>query len=432
MKNFILRRFIPAFLCVVLVLTMTACGRQNGKPAAGENGGTTGTLSGSKEAKASADEGAAGTAEAPSPSMGEGAPEGDGAEDTAEGQSIGGRKPGRDGADDAAEIPSDSNAEMEEQAEPAVDSEQAEASLALLRDSMAFGDRLAGAVAYLGYREQGDSTPLSDWMWENCCWMAAEMQFLMEIPPERILGAGYGDLYCIVPRDEDTSLSVNHVRWESLDYDSWPMVDEILYRAEYADPVLVFVNVEEWPEEPDKEIILVTNDGVEALWYPMTDADGFPIVPADVDGFPVLLDFTIYDAGSAIGDPGGEDPVGGEWWVPPTDWGLAYTSWTCEHWFIDISWGDSDPEYSGIINLYYQAEAGLEYDLAYSGVWRMEDDCLRLELSDGTGASVSGSFPVLIAPSGETLHIQQERGTYYCPPFFAEGMAAMELTLSYD
>ena len=37
----------------------------------------------------------------------------------------------------------------------------------------------------------------------------------------------------------------------------------------------------------------------------------------------------------------------------------------------------------------------------YSGVWRMEDDCLRLDLSASVGTSLSGSFQSLISPSGE-------------------------------
>lgn len=61
----------------------------------------------------------------------------------------------------------------------------------------------------------------------------------------------------------------------------------------------------------------------------------------------------------------------------------------------------------------------------------MEDDCLRLELSDGAGNSVNGSCPVLIDPSGDYLHIQQGRDTHICPPFFNEGVTAMELTLVY-
>ena len=44
---------------------------------------------------------------------------------------------------------------------------------------------------------------------------------------------------------------------------------------------------------------------------------------------------------------------------------------------------------------------------------------------------VSGSFPVLIDPSGESLHIQQDRETGVCPPFFGEGMTCMELIRAY-
>ena len=53
---------------------------------------------------------------------------------------------------------------------------------------MAFDDQYAGAVAYLGYREQGDSTPLSDWLWENCAGLVEAMPFLLHIPAEHILG----------------------------------------------------------------------------------------------------------------------------------------------------------------------------------------------------------------------------------------------------
>ena len=49
-----------------------------------------------------------------------------------------------------------------------VDSKPAEESLELLYDAMAFDDQYAGAVAYLGYREQGDSTPLSVRAMEIC------------------------------------------------------------------------------------------------------------------------------------------------------------------------------------------------------------------------------------------------------------------------
>ena len=63
--------------------------------------------------------------------------------------------------------------------------------------------------------------------------------FLLEIPAERVLGGESGKLYCIVPRDESTSLAVNHVTWESQGNGVWPGADEDLYREEYAQPVRV-------------------------------------------------------------------------------------------------------------------------------------------------------------------------------------------------
>ena len=43
-----------------------------------------------------------------------------------------------------------------------IDPEKGAAALALLRESMAGEDQLAGAVAYLGHREQGEALPLTD------------------------------------------------------------------------------------------------------------------------------------------------------------------------------------------------------------------------------------------------------------------------------
>lgn len=99
---------------------------------------------------------------------------------------------------------------------------------------------------------------------------------------------------------------------------------------------------------------------------------------------------------------------------------------------MELGKGNCDPNYAGTADLYYQFEDEQEYQLFYFGVWRMEGDCLRLELSAGMGTSASGSFPVLIDPSGDHLYIQQSKdGCYSRPPFFDDDMASMELTRSY-
>lgn len=175
-----------------------------------------------------------------------------------------------------------------------------------------------------------------------------EMAFLQTIPSDRVLNGGYGDLYCIVLRDEHISLAVNHVVWRSNQRGVWPVAEEVLYRSEYAEPLLLFVRWEEFQDEPDVEIVIVSDGGVEVSWCPTRNL-----------------------------------------------------------------------------------EDGQEYQTAYSGAWRMENDCLRLELSAGVGTSLSGSFPVYIDLSGEHLMLHWDGAAHAGLPFFADDANYMELTLSY-
>ncbi len=189
MKHLFLRRALSALLCLVLALSLTACGGETEPPETEGGSSVTGALSGGK-----------GNVSEP-----------------------------KDDPDDP---------------------EKAEAGLVLLRACMAEDDQLAGAVAYLGQREPNDRSSMTEWLLENSGDLVSELPFLLEIPAERVLGGESGKLYCIVPRDESTSLAVNHVTWESQGNGVWPVADEVLYREEYAQPVLVFVNYEEWPDEP--------------------------------------------------------------------------------------------------------------------------------------------------------------------------------------
>ena len=317
------------------------------------------------------------------------------------------------------------------------DNEQAQAALDLLRECMDNAPQIALAAACLGYREANDPTPLTDWMWVNSPALMEEMPFILTIPEDRILGAGYGDLYCLVPRDDNTTLAVNHVTWKS----TWnsgvrPEADEVLYRDEYAQPVLVFVGYEEFRDEPDVGIHAIAGNGAQVEWYPFLDVEsGDMPIPTGVDYSPLILDFTRFGDITGLdywSDSDEWDPAGDDWWLPPTDEGLADSQWFCgEGWYMDLGRGNCDPDYAGIADLYYQSADGQEYQLFYSGVWRMEDDCLRLELSAGVGTSASGSFPVLIDPSGDHLYIQQSRDGYTCPPFFDDDITSMELTRSY-
>mgnify|MGYP002560753125 CR=1 FL=1 len=106
---------------------------------------------------------------------------------------------------DGGDPPVKASVDALKQGQPAADSEETvdgAESLARVRGDLEYDGRLTGAAAYLGLREKGDQTELTDWLRENCADLTSELPFLLEIPSERVLGAGYGKLFCIVPRDE--------------------------------------------------------------------------------------------------------------------------------------------------------------------------------------------------------------------------------------
>ena len=330
---------------------------------------------------------------------------------------------------DGGDPPVKASVDALKQGQPAADSEETvdgAESLARVRGDLEYDGRFTGAAAYLGLREKGDPTELTDWLRENCADLTSELPFLLEIPAERVLGGESGKLFCIVPRDENTSLAVNHVTWQMMGNGLHPVADEVLYREEYAEPVLVFVD----PEEPDKEVNLVTNDGVAAIWYPQEDGYGNLFLPTDEDGAPLLYDFAIYGYTTGLDYPEGWEPSGDDWWWPPTELGLADTDWVCDDWLMSLHYGDCDPDYAGIAELYHRFEDNTELTRVFSGVWRMEDDCLRLDLSAGVGSSLSGSFPILISPSGEEMHFQRSRSGEGVP-FLPDDMDSIDLTRSY-
>lgn len=314
---------------------------------------------------------------------------------------------------DGGDPPVKASVDALKQGQPAADSEETvdgAESLARVRGDLEYDGRLTGAAAYLGLREKGDQTELTDWLRENCADLTSELPFLLEIPSERVLGAGYGKLFCIVPRDENTSLAVNHVTWQMMGNGLHPVTDEVLYREEYAEPVLVFVD----PEEPDKEVNLVTNDGVAALWYPQEDGYGNLILPTDEDGAPMLYDFAIYGYTTGLDYPEGWEPSGDDWWLPPTELGLADTSWLCDSWVLELRGGDAGPGYAGTADLYYapvgRLRAGLLRRVAHGGrlpvseALRRQRRRNRRELPDPHFPLRRGSlFPALAHGRGDPL-----------------------------
>lgn len=281
------------------------------------------------------------------------------------------------------------------------------------------------AVAYLGCREKGDTTALAGWMHDTVPVLAATMPFVTEIPAQYTFGS-YGDLYCIVPRGSDTALSVNRVAWEDAGNGAWPSVTDALYESDHAEPVLVFVTHGAWRDETDVVIRATAADGEGIEWYPLVDLEtGGCTVPVDVDGVPFIFDFShLYDVGDYTPDAE---------WLPPTDLGLANTTWLTESgWLVELGYDENAMNGSGGAVVYRSVEDGqggyLERDC--HGIWQMEGDNLYLELYAADGRMTGGRFPVLISPSGEQLYITQAADGAL-PPFFAKGETCTTLTLSY-
>lgn len=291
------------------------------------------------------------------------------------------------------------------------------------------------AASCLGSPAWRDPAPLRAYFRENFSQMVEELPFLLEIPEDRILGEGEL-LYCVVPRNGSTSLAVNRVSWsysgnsESLGLPE-PQVEEVLYRSENAQPLLVFVDYgfmdNSHRRRPDIEISVVAGNGGSVVWYPECYPESFLInAPIDEDYDPLILELEdLTDNG--LNNWGNGD----EYWAAPTELELIDTNWYCGgSWYMSLSGhDDSAPYYAGLVDIYQMPADGTEY----SGVWKMDDECLYLQIIDGVGNVTKGRYPVALSPSAEELYIWEDPKSGIKPVFFGEeDIAAMYLTLVYN
>ncbi len=287
------------------------------------------------------------------------------------------------------------------------------------------------AAAYLGYREEGDTSDLTAWLHNEVPALAASMPFLPEIPEENIIG-DHGDLYCIVPLDAAADLTVDRVAWTTSGNGSAPEFTEELYRSESAEPILVYANYGDWRDETD--VVVRASDGGTAVeWFPLIDFEtGGVNVPVDGNGADLVLDFShLYeedwmdipafsDADYDVESEPSEEYDPDAEWLPPTDMGLANTTWYSDNgWVLEFGSGNM---------ILYQPVAGegnATLSPYYQGSWWMEGDSLCLGVYDG-----NCPFPLLISPSGEQMVIMQaDDGSVL--PFFAPGQTTCGMTLSY-
>lgn len=195
----------------------------------------------------------------------------------------GGKKP----AEDPTAQPPVEQPDTPDTPDPPAPSE-AEQSLADLRETI----RAAGAVlgcAYLGSTNGETDTDLTALLEGADCLTA--YPFLREIPAEQVIAPGGWDIYCIVPADEDVSITVNEFGWPSWDAEG-PVAGEVLWESGSGTPLCIAANVSDIM--PDTQITVTAADGTAIIYQPFLSLrDGSLAVPEDG----TVYDFTVYPEG---------------------------------------------------------------------------------------------------------------------------------------
>ncbi len=140
-------------------------------------------------------------------------------------------------------------------------------SLTGLRQAM-IGTSQLFAVAYFGYHETQDmQMPVEPYevMGKRAPWLFEDLPFLRQIPQDRIVGES-GELYCIVPLDEDATVAVSRGIWD--DMNGQTVYDDLVYSSDRGEPILLFCNGSGW--EPDTEVYISGSSG-DVYWNPALD-----------------------------------------------------------------------------------------------------------------------------------------------------------------
>lgn len=165
-----------------------------------------------------------------------------------------------------------------------------DASLNSLRQTM-MGTPQLFAAACFGYHEAQDAQlPVDPFavMQENAPELCQDFPFLLEIPEDRIIGET-GNLFCIVPLDEDASVAVSKGYWD--EENQQYIYDDILYSSNTGDPILLFCNSAGW--EPDTQVYLSGQSG-EVFWYPQEDDNCCVSLARNDDREDLICDFSPY------------------------------------------------------------------------------------------------------------------------------------------
>ena len=187
-----------------------------------------------------------------------------------------------------------------------------DSSLLIFRQAMVETPQLF-AASFFGYVPQ-DADPFAV-MRKAAPQLCEDLPFLLTIGPDHILGTE-GYLFCIVPADENATVSVNRRPWnaETENYE----VSEVLYRSESGSPILLMCPNEDWI--PDTEVVITDSVGTVTIWSPYLDPSYHIAALRNENGENLIFDFTSYDE---LSNPGWNQGIDSSELVGT--WELAWT-----------------------------------------------------------------------------------------------------------
>ena len=297
-------------------------------------------------------------------------------------------------------------------------SAEAEQSLVWLRERMAFPQTMFGA-AFLGYTGEASD---GDWLSETDQATLQKYPFISEIDTGHTIGDD-DYLYCLVPLDENATVSVNLMRWDSKS--DTEEVIEVLYRSEVGDPLLIFAvgGDDAYAYLSYIQVQIVDNAGNSCVWEPQLYTSTGHIVPCfSENGDYLSFDFTEY---GWQGVPSELAPWLADGWsgVYGGSWTTQAAAWDTDRIANYYLWFFPEDEMGGTVELYWEYEGAdpskTTWEEVWSGFWTTTSVMdgpsyvtvsLSLVGGDNYGVTdgpyyISETYPILMSPSGEEMVI---------------------------
>ena len=232
----------------------------------------------------------------------------------------------------------------------------------MLRQAMIDTTDMA-AVAYLGwfedYYDYYDFSQIEEYIADTL--IAEDYPFIANIDEEHFVPHIGGQLFCIVPADENATITIYDHIFDEVTYES--VIGEVLYYSEDGKPIIVMGNESEIIPNIFVEIIDSEGDMLEYIPC-LSGMDGSLEVPYEV---PTVWDFTPYEKLGYVTE--------GDYSFDPAilyyaeDWS-AYVETINDDEVAVGFWFD---EY-GNMEMCYEVYGGTGYEVYYEGYWYPAED----------------------------------------------------------